>query len=61
MGRLSGKKILIGVTGSIAAYKVLILLRLLQKEGADIKVVMTEAAKDFVGELSFSTLTDTAV
>ena len=61
MGRLSGKKILIGVTGSIAAYKALILLRLLQKEGADIKVVMTEAAKDFVGELSFSTLTDTAV
>ncbi|MGB3132097.1 MAG: flavoprotein, partial [Saprospiraceae bacterium] len=45
MGRLSGKKILIGVTGSIAAYKALILLRLLQKEGADIKVVMTEAAK----------------
>jgi phosphopantothenoylcysteine decarboxylase/phosphopantothenate--cysteine ligase len=61
MGRLSGKKILIGVTGSIAAYKSLILLRLLQKEGAEIKVIMTDAAKDFVGELSFSTLTDTAV
>ncbi len=61
MGRLSGKKILIGVTGSIAAYKSLILLRLLQKEGAEIKVIMTDAAKDFVGELSFSTLTATAV
>jgi phosphopantothenoylcysteine decarboxylase/phosphopantothenate--cysteine ligase len=61
MGRLSGKKILIGVTGSIAAYKSLILLRLLQKEGAEIKLIMTDAAKDFVGELSFSTLTDTAV
>lgn len=58
---LEEKKILLGVTGSIAAYKSLILLRLLQKSGAIVKVIMTEASKDFVGELSFSTLTGATV
>src|SRR5882757_2502173 len=53
---LQGKKILLGVTGSIAAYKSLLLVRLLVKEGAEVKVIMTPAAKDFVTPLSLSTL-----
>lgn len=47
--RLSGKHILLGVTGGIAAYKAAILLRLLQKEGAIVRVAMTEAATRFIG------------
>jgi phosphopantothenoylcysteine decarboxylase / phosphopantothenate---cysteine ligase len=53
---LQGKKILLGVTGSIAAYKAAVLVRLLVKQGAEVKVIMTEAAKDFVTPLSLSTL-----
>ncbi|MBK7232567.1 MAG: bifunctional phosphopantothenoylcysteine decarboxylase/phosphopantothenate--cysteine ligase CoaBC [Saprospiraceae bacterium] len=53
---LSGKKIILGVCGSIAAYKSLLLLRLLVKAGAEVEVIMTESATDFVGPLSFSTL-----
>lgn len=47
--RLAGKHILLGVTGGIAAYKSAILLRLLQKEGATVRVAMTEAATRFIG------------
>ncbi len=47
--RLSGKHILLGVTGGIAAYKAAVLLRLLQKEGAIVRVSMTEAATRFIG------------
>jgi phosphopantothenoylcysteine decarboxylase / phosphopantothenate---cysteine ligase len=50
------KKILLCVTGSIAAYKAVILLRLLIKNGAEVKVIMTKAAADFVSPLTFSTL-----
>jgi phosphopantothenoylcysteine decarboxylase / phosphopantothenate---cysteine ligase len=53
---LSGKKILIGVTGSIAAYKTALLVRLLVKEGAEVKVIMTKAATDFITPLTLSTL-----
>ncbi|MFY9143077.1 bifunctional phosphopantothenoylcysteine decarboxylase/phosphopantothenate--cysteine ligase CoaBC [Sulfuricurvum sp.] len=53
---LSGKKILLGVTGSIAAYKSLELLRLYIKAGADVRVIMTPAAKKFVAPLSFEAL-----
>ena len=53
---LTGKKILIGVTGSIAAYKAILLVRLLVKDGAEVKVIMTPSAKDFVSPLTFSTL-----
>jgi phosphopantothenoylcysteine decarboxylase / phosphopantothenate---cysteine ligase len=53
---LQGKKIVIGVTGSIAAYKIPFLIRLLIREGAEIKVVMTPAATDFVTPLTLSTL-----
>ncbi len=53
---LKGKKILIGVTGSIAAYKIPLLIRLLVKEGAEVKIISTEAAKDFVTPLVMATL-----
>ena len=53
---LKGKKILLGITGSIAAYKSIFLTRLLIKEGAEVKVVMTKAATDFVSPLVLSTL-----
>ena len=53
---LKGKKILLGITGSIAAYKSAVLVRLLVKKGAEVKVIMTTAAKDFVTPLSLSTL-----
>lgn len=56
-----GKKILIGITGSIAAYKAIYLVRLLVKEGAEVKVVMTPAAKDFVSKLTLSTLSKNPV
>ena len=53
---LKGKKIILGITGSIAAYKSVILIRLLIKSGAEVKVVMTEAARQFVSPLTISTL-----
>jgi phosphopantothenoylcysteine decarboxylase/phosphopantothenate--cysteine ligase len=53
---LKGKKILLGVTGSIAAYKAAVLVRLLVKEGAEVKVIMTRAATDFISPLTLSTL-----
>jgi phosphopantothenoylcysteine decarboxylase/phosphopantothenate--cysteine ligase len=58
---LSGKKILVGVTGSIAAYKAILLVRLLIKNGAEVKVIMTPASKDFVSPLTFSTLSKNEV
>ncbi len=53
---LKEKKILLGVTGSIAAYKTAMLVRLLVKQGAEVKVIMTTAAADFVTPLTLSTL-----
>jgi phosphopantothenoylcysteine decarboxylase/phosphopantothenate--cysteine ligase len=58
---LKGKKILIGVTGSIAAYKIPVLVRLLIKTGAEIKLIMTPAAKNFVSPLTLSTLSKNSV
>lgn len=58
---LAGKKVLLGVSGSIAAYKIPILVRQLVKEGAEVKVIMTEAAKSFVSKLTLSTLTKSPV
>lgn len=58
---LKGKKIVLGISGSIAAYKSILLLRLLVKEGAEVKVMMTPAAKDFVSPLVLSTLSGNAV
>jgi len=54
--RLAGKEIVLGVTGSIAAYKAVELLRELVKAGASVKVVMTESARRFVAPLTFATL-----
>lgn len=51
-----GKKILLGISGSIAAYKIILLTRLLTKSGAEVKIVMTPAARDFVSPLTLSTL-----
>ncbi len=58
---LQNKKILLGITGSIAAYKTAILTRLLVKAGAEVKIVMTSASKDFVTPLSLSTLSKNPV
>src|SRR5438067_9648774 len=58
---LSGKKILLGVSGSIAAYKAILLVRLLVKAGAEVRVIMTPSAKDFVSPLTFSTLSKNKV
>lgn len=58
---LKGKKIVLGVTGSIAAYKAASLVRLLVKEGAEVKVVMTAAAKDFITPLTLSVLSKNPV
>jgi phosphopantothenoylcysteine decarboxylase/phosphopantothenate--cysteine ligase len=58
---LSGKKVLVGVTGSISAYKALELVRLFIKSGCEVKVVMSEAAKRFVTPLSFETLSRNVV
>ena len=53
---LKGKKILLGISGGIAAYKSVYLVRELKKQGADVKVVMTPAATEFVGKLTLATL-----
>ncbi len=58
---LRGKKVLLGVTGSIAAYKSVIFLRLLIKAGVEVKVIMTTSAANFVHPLTFSTLSKNPV
>ena len=58
---LAGKKILIGITGSIAAYKTILLVRLLVKQQAEIKLIMTPSASDFVSKLTLSTLSKNPV
>ena len=57
MSQLNGKHIVLGVTGSIAAYKAAYLVRLLIKAGAEVQVVMTPAGKEFITPLTLSTLT----
>ena len=56
-----GKKVIVGVTGSIAIYKTLSLIRYLTKAGAEVKVIMTESAKKFITPLTFETLTGNKV
>ena len=58
---LENKKIVLGITGSIAAYKSCLLVRLLIKKGAEVQVVMTPAAKEFITPLTLSTLTQKPV
>lgn len=55
-GRLAGRRIALGITGSIAAYKAVELLRMFQAEGADVRVLMTAAATAFIGPLTLETL-----
>ena len=61
MSVLSGKKILLGITAGIAAYKTASLVRLLIKLDADVKVIMTPASKDFITPLTLSTLSKNPV
>jgi len=59
--QIKGKKILLGVTGSIAVYKSVELVRLLTKAGATVKVIMTDAAKEFVTPLTFGAISKNEV
>jgi phosphopantothenoylcysteine decarboxylase / phosphopantothenate---cysteine ligase len=61
MSVLSGKNVLLGVTAGIAAYKSAFLVRLLVKKGADVRVVLTPSAKEFVTPLTLSTLSKNEV
>ena len=61
MSILSGKKVLLGISGGIAAYKTPNLVRAFVKKGAEVKVVMTDSAKDFVTSLSLSTVSKNPV
>ena len=54
---LKGKKIVLGITGSIAAYKACTLIRLLIKQGAEVQVVITPAGKEFITPITLSALT----
>lgn len=58
---LKGKKILLGITASIAAYKAILLVRLFVKAGAEVKIIITPSAKDFVSPLTLSTLSKNQV
>src|SRR5579862_4438135 len=61
MSNLSDKKIILAVCGSIAAYKSAYLVRMLVKAGAEVKVIMTSSASQFVSPLTYSTLSHNAV
>jgi len=58
---LKGKNILVGVTGGIAAYKTATIIRLLVKEGAEVKVIMTDHAREFITPLTLATLSKNPV
>ena len=61
MYRLAGKRIILGVTGGISAYKAAFLVRLLKKNGADVRIVMTNNATKFVTPLTFQALSSNTV
>lgn len=58
---LAGKKIILGITGSIAAYKAAFLVRLLKQAAAEVQVIMTEAAQTFISKLTLATLSEKPV
>ena len=58
---LTGKRILLGITGGIAAYKAAELTRLLVKDGADVRIAMTEAAVHFIGTATLQALSSQPV
>src|SRR5690554_7161536 len=53
---LKGKRIVIGITGGIAAYKIAFLIRILKSKGAEVKCILTPASSDFITPLTVSTL-----
>ena len=61
MTELKNKNILIGITGSIAAYKACDIIRILRKEGANVQAIMTKSAKEFIGKASIAALTNNHV
>ena len=58
---MQGKRVLLGITGGIAAYKIAFLIRLLKKSGAEVKCIMTPASCDFISPLVVSTLSENPV
>ena len=58
---LQGKKIVLGITGSIAAYKSCLIIRQLIKKGAEVQVVITPAGKEFITPITLSALTSKPV
>ena len=58
---MQGKRILIGITGGIAAYKIAFLIRILKKSGAEVKCILTPASCDFISPLVVSTLSENPV
>ena len=58
---LKGRKILIGISGGIAAYKIATVVRLLVKAGASVRVLMTDRARDFITPLTIATLSKNPV
>lgn len=58
---MHGKRVLLGITGGIAAYKIAFLIRLLKKEGAEVKCIMTPASCDFISPLVVATLSENPV
>ena len=61
MKELKNKNILIGITGSIAAYKVCDIIRLLRKHGSNVQAIMTDSAKQFIGKTTIAALTNNSV
>ncbi len=61
MGLIEGKRVLIGITGGIAVYKIADLVRMLRREGAHVKIIMTPFATKFVGTITFETLSSSRV
>ena len=61
MDNLKNKKVLLCVTGSIAAYKACEFIRLLKKQGCQIQVIMSESSQDFIGKLTLASLSDNDV
>ena len=58
---MKGKRILLGITGGIAAYKIAFLIRLIKKKGAEVKCIMTPASCDFISPLTIATLSENPV
>ena len=58
---MKGRRLLLGITGGIAAYKIATLIRILKKEGAEVRCIMTPASCDFISPLVVATLSENPV